>query len=370
MGSRTKKLNSGWSPDWQADKDGLTAPSGFDPYGNIPKPGERIGGYDDLMNGKGAWRTGQQDPTGTLPGRGPNGEMPSGMTQQPSGGKIGKPFSLYGGMQDKPGTRKVTEPEPYTDTPPITQVPDDMIGGQPPSAGWNQFDFWNPNQNYQGMGWNKDYRVNVPPVDPSDPAGQAKIDAANFLNMFNMTVPYLSPSDLGSYSQQINQALDVLDDKTAAEYFRGLAMGTSGTGMQARDTVNYNDRDRLREVRQVLNQGFTGGAGSGMNDILEMEPGQRQAIDLLDIILGNGATGSQGIWTEDRGPTRRERAEMSNRASTYFQGVDENDPVANLIMSILYPTTNSPQLNTYIHAPQRSGASGNGYTYGYSNSRY
>lgn len=353
MGSRTKKKGY-TAADWDA-------------------AGPMLGGASDSGRNSTneSWQlTPPKD--GTLPGRGPNGEMPVG--SQPGTGKVNQPkdsFDLFppkdefpqDGMTQKPGTGQTTQP-PYSDTPPLPQMPDDKQGG------WSQFNFWNPGQNYQGMGWNPDYRVTVPQGDPNNPTEKAKTDAANFLNFFNMLVPYLSPSDLGSYTQQVNQALDALDDMDAAEYFRSLAMGTSSLGMQGRNTADMWDRDRLREARAMLNQGFAGGAGSGTPNIADMEPQVKQALDLLDLILGNEATGSPGIWRDDRPMTRRERQEYWNKANTYLGGMDENDPFANLIMSILGPTTNTPMLNTYIHAPQRYAPTGSAYTYGYSNPRY
>jgi hypothetical protein len=220
------------------------------------------------------------------------------------------------------------------------------------------------------MGWNPDYRVEVPQGDPNDPVQKAKTDAANFLNFFNMLVPYLSPGDLSNYTQQVNQALDALDDKTAAEYYRGLARGTSRLGLQGRDVANYWDRDRLAGARDTLSRGF--GNDMGVGHINEMELQVKNAIDLLDLILGHEATGggvdSPGIWTQDQPMTRRQRSEYWNKANTYLGGVDQSDPFANLLMSILGPTTNTPVLNTYIRAPQRGASSG--YTYGTANAMY
>ena len=359
MGSRTKKKGY-TAADWDA-------------------AGPMLGGASDSGRNSTneSWQlTPPKD--GTLPGRGPNGEMPFG--SRPGTGKVNQPkdsFDLFppkdefpqDGMTQKPGTGQTTQP-PYSDTPPLPQLPDDGTGK--PGSSWNYFDFWNPGQHYRGVGWNPDYRVTVPQGDPSNPAEKAKTDAANFLNFFNTLVPYLGPSDLGSYAQQVNQALDALDDKTAAEYFRGLARGTSGLGLQGRDLANYYDRDRLREVRAALNQSF--GADMGVGQINEMELPVKNVIDLLDMLLGHEATGggvdSPGIWTDDRPMTRRERQEYWNKANTYLGGVDQNDPFANLIMSILGPTTNTPMLNTYIHAPQRYAPTGSAYTYGYSNPRY
>ena len=336
---RTKKLYS--SDDWNS-------------------AGDMLGGSTDTPLPK-------QSPKPTKTPLGMGGRT-IGPVSKPSTGTVKQPFTLY------PPIDQFQDSQPPTGDVGV-QLPggDDITGNgktgtpidgpqqrqvtQPTASDWERFSFWDPGQNYQSMGWDPNYQVTVPSTGTEE-----QVAAVNFLNFFNSIVPYLGPADIGNYSQQVNQALDSLDDKAAAEYFRGLAMGTSGLGMQGRDTSNLHDRDRLREVRQTLNQNL-GGSSSEVKDALEMEPALRQAMDLLDLILGNEATGSQGIWTDDRAMTRRERSQYQDKMDTYLSGVDENDPIGNLIMSILQPTTNTPLLNTYIKAPQS-------YNYGSTNSRY
>jgi hypothetical protein len=390
MGSRTKKKGY-TAADWDA-------------------AGPMLGGASDSGRNSTneSWQlTPPKD--GTLPGRGPNGEMPFG--SQPGTGKVNQPrygidpikpdpkmlppefqdgrtskpgtgttqpgFDLYppkdefptDGRTNKPGTG-TTQP-PYSDTPPLPQMPDDTgkPGANPygkwGNSDWNMFETWSPGQDYRGAGWNPGYQVPIPSTGTEE-----QIAAANFLNYFNQLVPLLSPQDLSNYAQQVNQALDAMDDEPTKEYFRGLMRGTSALGLQTRNTANLWDRDRLGEARRAL----TGMMQTG--DIDNEEVALQNAIDLLDMILGVDATGggvsAPGIWggTGDRPMTRREREQYWDKVNTYAGGVDENDPFANLIMGILNPTGNTPMLNTYIHAPQRYAPTGSAYTYGYSTPRY
>ncbi len=239
---------------------------------------------------------------------------------------------------------------------------------------WNRFDLWQPQGGMgalQGLAWNPDYRVDIPELNPEDPTAESKRQSAMFLNWYNQILPYMSPADRATYGQQVEMSIDSLDSEEAKSYFRNMlrASANAKEGQWQTTGTDYNDRDRLREIlRATMKEGSIPGVdGTGPN-LNESEKWSQDAIDLLTALVGGGGgpggMNTQGVWSEDRPMSRRERRDFWNRANTYADS-HPDDPFANILMSLLSPTVSTPQLTTAIGGPaQNTRGSSTRYAYG------
>lgn len=230
------------------------------------------------------------------------------------------------------------------------------------------FKSWRPGFNVGGLGWKSDWKIDV----PAD--SEEKVKAVHFLNWFNRVLPYLSPSDMANLTQQVNNALDTLDNVEAVRYFRPLMKNTAAMSMWNTPPGRYWDRSRLEELRRISNAYWQGAADNKQN-MEEWERYGQRIADLLDIILGlqrpGGEINNPGIWSGDT-LTRRQRMAYNDAVTRNLAAFGRDDPFAAVLRSILYPTVSTPILNMPITAPQTwaTGYPVNRYSYGISSPRY
>ncbi len=309
---------------------------------------------------------------------------------------LGKPTGGIGGWgNEAPGARDVQEGKPKAPLP--VQGPIDWRQGLPPRLPGslldidppvtppvtppnksNRFELWQPQGGegaLQGLAWNPDFHVNIPEVNPNDPTAESKIQSANYLNWFNQIFPYMSPADRMTYSEQVLMSLDSLDDPEATSYFRNMmrAGANAKEGQWTTTGTDYGDRDRLREIlRATMGYASIPGANGASPDLNESEKWSQDAIDLLTALVGGGGgpggMNTQGVWSEDRPMSRRERRDFWNLANTYADA-HPDDPFAATLMSMLSPTVSTPQLTTAIGGPAQNSRGGS-TKYAYGNQGY
>ncbi len=315
----------------------------------------------------------------------------SGSSDVSGGGNYGLPwdnpnFGKEYPVSDLPGTRRKGEmpwdppnfkreptvPPLYPVQPPVQGGAGNWGGGRP------RFELWNPQGGYeglQGLSWDPNFNVDIPIVNPTDPTSESKIQSAHFLNWFNQIIPMMSPADLATYETQLNISLDSLDDPVAAAYFQNMlrAGADKRLGQTPTTGTNYNDRDRLREILRATTGYATAPNEAGnLTDLSKSEKWSQDLINLLTTLVGGGGgpggANTQGVWNEDRPMNRQERRDFWNRANTWADSrmaLSPDDPFTAALMTLLSPTTSTPQLTTAIGGPaQNTRGSSTKYAYG------